>query len=142
MSQAKPGDTVQVHYTGKLKDGTVFDSSRERSPLEIKLGAGQVISGFEQAIEGMVVGETKTIDVPMGEAYGERQDDKIVDFDRSSLPGDVAPQVGQKVQLQTQGGQPIPAVIAGVTENSVKVDANHPLAGHDLVFDLELMDIT
>lgn len=141
MSEAKPGDTVRVHYTGKLKDGQVFDSSRQRDPLELTLGAGQVISGFEQAIEGMTPGQSKSVDVPAAEAYGERQKEKIVNFDRKSLDADANLQVGQRVQLQTHDGQALVAIIADVSDSTVTVDANHPLAGRDLVFDLELMEI-
>ncbi len=141
MSQAKQGDTVRVHYTGKLKDGKVFDSSRQRDPLELTLGAGQVIPGFERAIEGMTPGDSKSVDVPAGEAYGQRQDDKVVDFQRSALPPDTDMHVGQRVQLETRDGHAVAAVVAGVSESTVTVDVNHPLAGKDLVFDLELVEI-
>jgi FKBP-type peptidyl-prolyl cis-trans isomerase 2 len=141
MSQAKVGDTVRVHYTGKLKDGSVFDSSRQRDPLELTLGAGRVIPGFEQGIEGMQPGESKSIDVPASEAYGQRFDERIVDFEREKLPEGVEPQVGQQIQLQTQQGQPVPAVVTEVSDAKITVDANHPLAGRDLVFDVELVEI-
>jgi FKBP-type peptidyl-prolyl cis-trans isomerase 2 len=141
MPQAKQGDTVRVHYTGKLDDDTVFDSSRERDPLELTLGAGQVISGFESAIEGMAPGESKNVHIPVADAYGQRQAEKILEFDRSALGTAAEPQVGERVQLQTQEGHSVPAVIARVSESTVTVDANHPLAGRDLVFDLELVEI-
>jgi FKBP-type peptidyl-prolyl cis-trans isomerase 2 len=141
MSQAKQGDTVRVHYTGKLDDGRVFDSSRQREPLELTLGAGQVISGFESAIEGMAPGESKNVQVPVADAYGQRQPEKIVEFDRSALGAEAEPQVGQRVQLQDQSGHTIPAVIASVSESTVTLDANHPLAGQDLEFDVELVEI-
>ncbi len=141
MSKAKQGDTVRVHYTGKLRDGTVFDSSQQRGPLELTLGAGQVITGFERALEGMAPGESKSVQVPVDEAYGQRQKEKVLDFDRSTLPADVQPQIGQQVQLQAQGGQSLPAVVTNVSESKVTVDANHPLAGSDLLFELELVEI-
>jgi FKBP-type peptidyl-prolyl cis-trans isomerase 2 len=141
MSEAKKGDTVRVHYTGRREDGVVFDSSREREPLELTLGAGQHITGFERAIEGMTPGESKSVRVPAEEAHGERRDDKVLRLDRSSLPANVDPEVGQQVLLKTPGGKSIPAVLAGVSESTVTVDANHPLAGNDLIFDLELLEI-
>lgn len=141
MSQAKKGDTVRVHYTGKLKDGDVFDSSRQRGPLELKLGAGQVITGFEQAIEGMSPGESKSVDVPAAEGYGQRQEEKVIDFERSALPANLDPRVGEQLQLQTQDGRAVPAAVTKVSESTVTVDANHPLAGNDLVFELELVEI-
>jgi peptidylprolyl isomerase len=141
MTQAQKGDTVRVHYTGKLQDGSVFDSSREREPLELTLGSGRVIPGFEQAIEGMAPGDTKSVDVPAAEAYGQRFQERVVDFERERLPAGIDPQVGQQLQLQTQQGQPVPAVVTRVSESTITVDANHPLAGRDLVFDLELMEI-
>jgi FKBP-type peptidyl-prolyl cis-trans isomerase 2 len=141
MAQAKQGDTVRVHYTGMLKDGDVFDSSRQRDPLELTLGAGQVIHGFEQAVEGMTPGESKRVDVPAAAAFGQRRNDKILEFERSTLPPNVAPQVGHHMRLQAADGREIPAVVTGVSESTVTVDANHPLAGRDLVFDLELLAI-
>lgn len=141
MSQAKKGDTVRVHYTGKLKDGDVFDSSRQRGPLELKLGAGQVITGFERAIEGMSPGESKSVDVPAAEGYGQRQEEKVIDFERSALPANLDPRVGEQLQLQTQDGRAVPAAVTKVSESTVTVDANHPLAGNDLVFELELVEI-
>jgi peptidylprolyl isomerase len=141
MPQAKQGDIVRVHYTGKLDDGTVFDSSRQGNPLELTLGAGQVIRGFENAINGMAPGDSKNVRIPVADAYGQRQAEKVVEFDRSALGSEVEPQVGQRVQLRTQEGESVPAVIAGVSESTVTVDANHPLAGRDLLFDLELVEI-
>jgi FKBP-type peptidyl-prolyl cis-trans isomerase 2 len=141
MAQAKDGDTVRIHYTGKLKDGQVFDSSRERGPLEVTLGGGQLIKGFESAVLGMTPGETKNIDIPAAHAYGERSDGKVLDFSRSQLPEGADPQVGQQMQLQTSDGRAVPAVVTRVSESQVTVDANHPLAGRDLKFDLELVEI-
>lgn len=141
MTQAKANDTVLVHYTGKLADGTVFDTSVNREPLEFEVGTGQVIPGFESAVIGMNEGETKTVTIPQDQAYGERRDDLIVDIARESFPPEPAPQPGMDVQLRTQSGQTIQAVIVGVSDGAIKVDANHPLAGRDLTFELELVSV-
>jgi FKBP-type peptidyl-prolyl cis-trans isomerase 2 len=141
MSHAKIGDTVRVHYTGKLKDGEVFDSSRQREPLELKLGDGQVIEGFEGALVGMSAGQSKRVHVPAAKGYGQRQDDMVLEFERRTLPPDLDPQVGHQMQLQTHEGRQVPAFVTRVSESIVTVDANHPLAGKDLVFDLELIEI-
>ena len=141
MSEAKQGDTVRVHYTGKLKDGQVFDSSRQRDPLELTLGAGHVIPGFEQAIEGMTPGQSKSVDIPVAEAYGDREDDKVININRSTVKVDDNIQVGQQVQLKTKDGNNLVAVVSDLSEATVTLDANHPLAGKDLVFDVELMEI-
>jgi FKBP-type peptidyl-prolyl cis-trans isomerase 2 len=141
MPQAKTGDTVRIHYTGKLNDGTVFDSSRQREPMELKLGGGQVIPGFERAVEGMAPGDSKRVQVTAADAYGHRQDAQVLEFRRSELPPNAPPKVGQRIELQTEGGQKVPAQITNVTEATFTVDANHPLAGKDLTFDLELVDI-
>jgi FKBP-type peptidyl-prolyl cis-trans isomerase 2 len=141
MSQAKQGDTVRVHYTGRLTDGKVFKSSRKHEPLELTLGAGQVIRGLERAIEGMSPGQSKSVDILATEAYGPRQDGKVVEFDRSRLPANIDPELGQQMPLQTKDGRTVPAVVTVISESTVTVDANHPLAGMDLIFDLELVEI-
>jgi FKBP-type peptidyl-prolyl cis-trans isomerase 2 len=141
MSQATLGGTVKVHYTGKLKDGTVFGTSRGHDPLRIQLGAGDVIPGLERAIAGMSQGDVKNVELPAEEAYGPRRDEKVFNFKRSKLSADLDPQVGQQVQLERQGGRPVPAVVSAVSESMVTVDANHPLAGQDLTFDVELVEI-
>lgn len=133
---AKSGDTVKVHYTGKLADGTVFDSSVGSEPYEFTLGQGQTISGFEQAVIGMKVGETKTVTIPVDEAYGPRRDDLIVESGRDRLSPDINPEVG----MQLTSGQGTVTIIE-VSETTVKIDANHPLAGQDLTFDIELVEI-
>jgi len=133
---AKTGDTVRVHYTGKLADGTVFDSSVGSEPYEFTLGQGQTISGFEQAVIGMKVGETKTVTIPVDEAYGPRRDDLIVEIGRDRLSPDINPEVG----MQLTSGQGTVTIIE-VSETTVKIDANHPLAGQDLTFDIELVEI-
>ena len=138
---AKSGDTVTVHYTGKLSDGTVFDSSRDRQPLTVPLGQQRVIPGFEQAILGMSAGETKTTTIAAADAYGPHQAEMVVEFGRDTLPPDVDVELGQELQLQTATGQSIPARVVETTDSGIKVDANHPLAGQDLTFDIELLEI-
>ncbi|MBD0344102.1 MAG: peptidylprolyl isomerase [Coleofasciculus sp. Co-bin14] len=142
MGQAKPGDTVKIHYTGKLDDGTVFDSSENREPLEFTLSSGQVIPGFDQAVLGMTPGETKTEKIPMDQAYGPYREDMVVEVSRQQMPPELQPEVGQQLQVQQPNGQVIPVVITDVSDNSVTLDANHPLAGEDLTFEIQLVDIS
>lgn len=140
--QAKAGDTVQVQYTGKLADGTVFDSSVGGQPLQFTLGSGQVIPGFDKAVTGMRVGENKTVTILAADAYGQHRDDLVGEVSRSQLPGDVAPQVGMQLQSVQKDGSTMVVTIIKVTDNtSVTIDANHPLAGKDLTFDLQLLKI-
>jgi FKBP-type peptidyl-prolyl cis-trans isomerase 2 len=141
MAQAKQGDTVNVHYTGRLEDGTVFDSSRERRPLQFTLGKGQVITGFEQAVIGMNKGESKTVNIPTDQAYGPRREDMIVTVDRSQLPADLNPRVGQRLELTQMDDQTILVTMTDITDSSMTLDANHPLAGKTLTFDIELVGI-
>ncbi len=141
MSQAKSGDTVKIHYTGTLDDGTEFDSSAGRDPLEFSLGSGQVIAGFDSAVDGMSVGDSKTVTIPPGEAYGERHEQMVQEVPRSSLPEDMKPEVGMQLQSQSPGGQTMSFVIAEVADESITVDANHPLAGQALTFAIELVEI-
>lgn len=141
MDSAQTGNVVKVHYTGKLEDGTVFDSSRDREPLEFTLGSGQVISGFEQAVAGMKVGETRSAHVPADDAYGPRRDDLVLEIEREQIPEDIEVEVGTQLQLQQQNGQAVPVTVADVGGESVTLDANHPLAGEDLYFDLELVEV-
>lgn len=141
MTQAKPGDTVKIHYTGKLEDGTVFDSSMNREPLEFKLNGGQVIPGFEQAVVGMMPGESKTQKIPMDQAYGPYRSEMVIEVSRQQLPADLQPEVGQQLQVQQPNGQAVPVFITEVTDATVTLDANHPLAGEDLTFDIQLVEI-
>jgi peptidylprolyl isomerase len=141
MTQAKNNDSVKVHYTGKLKDGTVFDSSKDRSPLQFKLGQGQLIPGFEQAVIGMSPGETKTVNIPSNQAYGPRLEELIQVVPREQLPTDMEFQVGQRLQLGQEKEHPMIVEVTDVTEASITLDANHPLAGKELFFDIELMEI-
>lgn len=141
MTQAKQGDTVKVHYTGKLADGTTFDSSAEHDPLEFTLGAGEVIPGFEAAVLGMTPGESRTTIIPAGEAYGDYHDEMLLEIDRDSFPAHLEPEVGQELQVKQGDGEVISVVITEVDEDSVTLDANHPLAGKDLTFEIELLAI-
>ncbi|HOA23961.1 MAG: peptidylprolyl isomerase [Aggregatilineales bacterium] len=141
MTQAKIGDTVRVHYTGRFEDGTVFDTSQGREPIEFTLGEHEVIPGFENAVAGMQAGETKTTQIPPEDAYGERREDLLIDVPRAEVPADIDPQVGQTLQVQGAGGQVFPVVVASVGEDTITLDANHPLAGRSLIFDIHLIDI-
>ena len=141
MSQAKTGDTVKIHYTGTLDDGTEFDSSAGRDPLEFAMGSGQVIPGFDTAVAGMAVGESKTVTIPPGEAYGERHDQLVQQVPKSALPEDMTPEVGMQLQSQSPEGQVMNLVVVEVAEESITVDANHPLAGQALTFAIELVEI-
>lgn len=142
MANAKNGDTVRIHYTGRLTDGTVFDSSQDREPLEFTLGEGQVISGFEEAVRGMEEGETKTAEIPSDDAYGPRRDDLELQMPRDRLPEDLDPTVGDRLQMRTQDGQTVEVLVTDVDDAGIRVDANHPLAGRDLEFEIELVDIS
>jgi len=141
LSKVKDGDTVKVHYKGTLKDGSVFDSSENREPLEFTLGQGQLIPGFEKAVVGLTEGDTTSVDIPSGEAYGEVRDDLIINVPKEQLPDDVEPQVGMQLQLNQPNGQPVPVRITEVSEAELTLDANHPLAGKDLKFDIELVEV-
>jgi len=139
--QAKTGDTVKVHYTGRLGNGTVFDTSMGREPLQFTLGQGQMIRGFEQAVMGMSVGEHKTVSILSAEAYGSYRDDLVVVMDRANLPPDWQPEVGAQYTFTSPEGSLFQATVIEITESTVTIDANHPLAGKDLIFDIELVEI-
>ncbi len=141
MAEAQSGDTVKVHYKGTMEDGEVFDESRGREPLEFTIGEGEVIPGFEEAVEGMSPGDTCEETIKCADAYGEKRDDLVAEIDRGELPEDMDPNVGQHLQMQQQGGQTLNVVVVDQDDASITVDANHPLAGHDLTFEIELMDI-
>ncbi len=141
MSQAEKGSKVKVHYTGTLTDKTVFDSSREREPLEFTVGAGQMIKGFDAAVDGMSIGESKTVTIPADEAYGPHNEEAMVKVAKTQLPEGLDPQVGLQLEATQPTGQKQVLTIAEVLENEVVLDGNHPLAGKDLVFDIELMEI-
>lgn len=141
MSQVTNADTVRVHYTGKTDDGIVFDSSREREPLEFTMGQGQLIPGFEKAVEGMKIGDSTTVRIPADEAYGEKRDDMVVDISRQQIPPDISPEIGMVLQMQQPNGMPLNVTVTNVSDDSVTLDANHPLAGQALTFDIELIEI-
>ena len=141
MQYVKNGDKVRVHYHGKLTDGSTFDSSEGRDPLEFEVGSGSVIVGFDIGVTGMQVGEKKTVSIPVEDAYGPKQDDMIMEFSRDRFPEDMVPEIGMQLNMSNGAGQNFPVVIREVEETTVLLDANHPLAGEELVFDLELIEI-
>jgi peptidylprolyl isomerase len=149
MAQAKDGDKVKVHYTGRLEGGEVFDSSEcgedecgcEKGPLEFIVGDGEVIQGFDKAVVGMSPGESKTFTIPVEEGYGERNEEMVVAVERSAIPEDLAPEVGMRLEVTQEDGQQFPVVITEVTDTHVTIDANHPLAGRELTFDIHLVEI-
>lgn len=141
MSQAKLGDTVRVHYTGKLSDGSVFDTSVDQEPIEYKIGEGRLIAGFEQAVIGMAPGDTKTAVISADDAYGHYRDDLVIEVERNQLPSHLKLEIGQALQSVQQDGQIIRFLVTELNESTVTLDANHPLAGEDLTFDIELVEI-
>ncbi len=138
---AKRGDTVRVHYTGRLEDGTVFDTSLGRDPVEFILGAGQVIPGFEDAVVGMTPGETKAVKVLAEQAYGLYRPELVLEISRDEVPPDLDLEVGLQLVLREPQGPLIPVTVTNLTESTVTLDANHPLAGQDLTFDIQLVEI-
>ncbi len=141
MSTAKNGDNVKVHYTGKLTSGEQFDSSAGREPLEFTVGAGQMIKGFDAAIPGMAIGDKKTINIPAAEGYGERSEEAVIPFPKENVPADMKLEPGMQLTLSNQYGQPVPVVVIEVKDDVIMLDANHFLAGKELVFDIELVSI-
>lgn len=141
MTQAKPGDTVRIHYTGKLTDGTQFDSSVGGEPLQFQLGAGQIITGLEKQVEGMAEGEKATVTVPAAEAYGEREEAQVQNVPRTMIPEEIDLQPGLQLQATTKEGGQLTLTVVEAKDDEVTVDANHPLAGKDLVFDVEIVEI-
>ena len=141
MTQVKSGDTVRIHYTGTLSDGKVFDTSSGREPLEFTVGSGQIIPGLDSAIPGMEVGEKKVVDVPVEEAYGPIDPAHRQSVPRGEIPDHIPLDIGTQLQLQSPQGQVMPVTVFEVTDDSVTLDANHPLAGRDLVFEIELVSI-
>lgn len=141
MEQVKEGDLVRVHYTGKLTNGEQFDSSTGREPLEFTVGAGQMIKGFDDAMPGMSVGEKKTINILPGDAYGEKDEQAMIEFPKANIPADMKLEPGMQLQLRNENGQPFPVTIAEIKDEVVVLDANHMLAGKELVFDIELVEI-
>ena len=141
MSAAKSGDTVRIHYTGTLDDGTEFDSSAGREPLEFTLGSGQVIAGFDEAVTGMTVGDKKSVRMEADQAYGERHEELVQEVPLSALPDDIKPEEGMALQSQSPEGHIMNLVVTNVADESITLDANHPLAGQALSFDIELVSI-
>jgi len=135
------GDTVRVHYTGTLSDGTEFDSSAGREPLEFVVGSGQVIPGFDTAVTDLEVGQTATVTIPAADAYGEHADEGVQVFPRDAFPPDANPEIGWAVELESPEGQRVPAVITEITDESITLDFNHPLAGQDLTFEITLVEV-
>jgi len=140
-AMAGDGDTVRVHYTGTLDDGSTFDSSVGREPLEFTLGEGDMIPGFEKAVYGLKVGESKTVTIPAKEAYGPHRDDLVLIMEREQLPADLDPKVDQQLQMQQTDGRTVVVIVTDVSETTITVDANHHLAGKDLTFEIELVEI-
>ncbi|MFO7726774.1 MAG: peptidylprolyl isomerase [Desulfonatronovibrio sp.] len=140
MAKVTDGTTVKVHYTGKLNDGTVFDTSKEREPLEFTVGEGKVIPGFEEAVRDMESGETKSVTIGSDQAYGDRREDMILDVPKDKFPEDIPTDVGQQLMLRHPEGQEFPAFIVEVKDDTITLDANHPLAGEDLNFEIELVE--
>ncbi len=141
MEGVREGDVVHVHYTGKLQEGEVFDSSQEKEPLQLKVGEGKIIPGFEQALIGMQPGEKKTFDLPPEEAFGDRKDELVHVIERKQVPPDLKLEVGMQLALEAQGQEPIPAQVVDLSETTVTLDTNHPLAGKALTFEIDVVDI-
>lgn len=141
MTKVKDGNTVKVHYTGKLEDGEVFDTSKSRSPMEFTIGKKQVIQGFEQAVIGMEPGESKTTKIPVDKAYGMHRKELVQEVSRDQLPKELQPKVGQRLEAHKPDGQTVVFTVTNVSGENVTLDANHPLAGKDLVFEIQLIEI-
>jgi len=139
MTAAQQGDTVKVHYTGKLEDGSVFDSSLQRDPLEFTIGEGQIIPGFEKAVVGMEAGQNKTVQIESAEAYGPRYEEMVQVVERTQIPDDISLEVGAQLQANHPQGGPIILTVTELSDSEVTLDANHPLAGKDLTFEIELV---
>ncbi len=141
MTQVKTGDTVSLHYTGTLDDGTTFDSSAGRDPLQFEVGSGQIIPGLDKAIPGMAVGDKKVVTVPADDAYGPTNPEAKQDVPRGEIPPEIPLELGMQLQVQAPNGQTLPVTVVAMSEETVTIDANHPLAGKDLTFDIELVEI-
>lgn len=140
MAAAKKGDNVKVHYTGSLDDGTVFDSSEGREPLAFAVGSGQVIPGFEEAIAGMEVGDSKTVLIPADKAYGQRDDKMVIQAPLEQVPPDLEPELGMRLEMGGANGEILRVVVTEITDTHLTLDANPPLAGKDLTFKIELVE--
>jgi peptidylprolyl isomerase len=141
MQQVQSGDTVRVHYHGRLTDGTTFDSSEGRDPLEFQVGGGMVIAGFDNGVLGMSIGDKRTVHIAVDEAYGPKNPEMVIEFPRNQVPEGMPLEKGMRLNLNNSEGQVVPVVVTDVLEDAILLDANHPLAGEDLVFDIELVEI-
>ena len=141
MQKVKEGDNVKVHYTGTLNDGSIFDSNENKAPLEFKVGEGQVIAGFENAVKGMELNEEKTVMIPSQDAYGPKQKQLIWEIPKDKLPSEINPEAGAQLMLQSKNGQQLPAVVSEVKEKSIVLDLNHPMAEKDLTFKIRIIEI-
>lgn len=141
MTALKKGDTIKVHYTGKIDDGTVFDTSKDREPLEFTIGEGKLIPGFEDAVLGLSVGDVETVKIPAEEAYGEKREDMKVEIDKKQIPDDINPEIGQRLQIQQKDGGSLQVTVTKMTDTTVTLDANHELAGEDLTFEIEVLEV-
>jgi FKBP-type peptidyl-prolyl cis-trans isomerase 2 len=141
VAEAQSGDKVKVHYTGKLADGTVFDTTEDATPFEFTIGADEVIAGFEEAVQGMEPGDAKTVTLPPEEAYGPRNDEWVLEVDRDELPDQLDVEVGQQLRIEQEGGESTIVRVSEVNPETVKLDANHPLAGEELTFEIELVEV-
>lgn len=141
MTQVKTGDTVRIHYTGTLADGATFDSSDGRDPLEFTVGSGQIIPGLDRELPGMAVGDKKTVVIAPADAYGESHADAVQAIPRSNVPPEIPLELGLQLQMQSPSGQVVPVTVVAITEDEVTLDANHPLAGKELTFAIELVSI-
>ena len=141
MQQVQSGDTVRVHYHGRLTDGTTFDSSEGRDPLEFEVGSGMVIAGFDNGVIGMIIGDKRTVNIAVEEAYGPKNPEMVIEFPRDQVPEGMPLEKGMRLNLNNSEGQVVPVVITDVLDETILLDANHPLAGEDLVFDIELVEI-
>ncbi|MDK9706538.1 MAG: peptidylprolyl isomerase [Desulforhopalus sp.] len=140
MTQARRGDNVKVHYTGKLSDGTVFDTSSGREPLSFSLGSGQVIAGFDEAVLGMTIGESKVVHIPIDKAYGERKEELVMQVPIEQVPPDLQPEIGLRLEMGGMNGEIVRVVVTEISKTHITLDANPPLAGKELTFELELID--
>ncbi len=141
MPQLQNGDKVKVHYHGKLRSGETFDSSEGRDPLEFTVGSGQVIKGFDDGVKGMNIGDKKTFEIHVDNAYGAKSEEMIIEFPKTQFPDDMTPEVGAQLMMSNGSGQSFPVTVAEVKSESVLLDANHPLAGQDLIFEIELLEV-